>query len=83
MAPVAFLLTGCTAHRAAVIHDYLIRLALCARRDADDIFLEAMLAIGMPKWRAEVMHLAVRSYSDSLLPPTSEGQGHDVFNPRR
>lgn len=76
-APLAFLVAGDRAHRAAVIHDYLIRMALVERRVADDYFLEAMRATGVPEAIAQSMHLAVRSYSESLLPPGREGRGHE------
>lgn len=49
---------------AAVVHDYLYRSeegrARYSRREADAIFLEAMLASGTPLLRARIMWLAVR-----------------------
>lgn len=64
--PFVYALAGDTAHRPAVLHDYLCRAALVPRRQADDLFHEAMLAVGIQQWRADLMHLAVRSYSESL-----------------
>lgn len=65
--PMAYWLAGSTAHRPAVLHDFLVGSPLVSRRQADDIFLEAMLSLGMPRWRARLMHLAVRSYTAALF----------------
>lgn len=64
--PFAYWLAGSTAHRPAVLHDWLVETAPVPRRRADDLFHEAMLSLGMPRWRARLMHLAVRSYTASL-----------------
>lgn len=62
--PFAFWLTGDTAHAAATLHDYLVRMyypqcklswAQCA-----DIFAEAMKDEGVPAWRRIIMAWAVR-----------------------
>lgn len=55
---------------AAVIHDYLYDIgqlgftpeceAWMSRSDADRIFLDIMLEMGMPKWRAYLAYSAVR-----------------------
>jgi hypothetical protein len=45
----------------AVIHDYLYRTQTCDRATADLVFYEAMLAIGVPKWKAWTMYRAVQS----------------------
>lgn len=74
--PIAYRIAGNRAHRAAVLHDWLISEQIVPRREADDLFLEAMLATGVPGDIARLMHLAVRSYGDSLEPPGPEGQGH-------
>ena len=78
-APLVFMVAGCRAHRASVIHDYLLRLALCGRRQADDIYREAMAATGIPAAIADMIHIAVRSYSDTLYPPGNEGKGHELI----
>lgn len=47
-------------HRApAVVHDYLVRKEGFDRRVADRIFLEAMEATGVAKWRRYQMYWAV------------------------
>lgn len=75
--PIAYAIAGNRAHRAATLHDYLIREKVVPRKRADDIFYEAMLATGVEPFAARAMHLAVRSYTDSLEPPGDEGRGHE------
>lgn len=57
--PVAFWLTGDTAHAAAVIHDWLYTTGLLPKATADSVFYEAMRASGIPFWRAKVMYWGV------------------------
>lgn len=64
--PIGHAIAGCRGHRAAVLHDYLCRTAIVPRKEADDLFWEALIATGTPGWIAAIMHLAVRSYSESL-----------------
>ena len=45
--------------KAAVIHDYLYQTQSRTRKEADDIFLEAMLISGTREWKARIMYLAV------------------------
>lgn len=63
-APLAFWLTGDTAHASAVVHDYLCRVWYPACRIswavAADVFGEAMRAEGVPAWRRALMRWAVR-----------------------
>ena len=59
--PIAFWLTGDTAHEAAAVHDYLYQThRYGTRRQADEIFLEAMEAMGMPIWQRRLMYRMVR-----------------------
>lgn len=55
-------LFGNTAHKAAVIHDWLI-MENYPRESADGEFLSAMAASGVPPWRRWPMYAAVRLYS--------------------
>jgi len=64
--PLAYLLTGGTAHRAAVLHDWLIRDKVVPREQADDLFLEAMESVGVPNWRAMLMYQAVRGETENI-----------------
>ena len=58
--PLAYLLAGDTAHEAAVIHDWIYQTHIYPKEMADRIFLEAMGAMGVPRWRREIMYLAVK-----------------------
>jgi hypothetical protein len=51
---------------AAVLHDFLYGLnnGMFTRAVADGVFYEAMRVLGVPKWRAVVMFLAVRFAND-------------------
>ena len=59
--PVVYLLTGATGNEAAVIHDFLYTSQPCTRKQADDVFHEALLATGVPAWRAWLMWCGVRA----------------------
>jgi len=60
--PVAFWLTGDTAHDAAVVHDYLYTTGQVDRATADAVLLEAMALSGIPAWRRYAMYWAVRAF---------------------
>lgn len=61
--PIAFWLTGDTAHEASVIHDYMYQVHnIGTRLQADNVFLEAMEAMGIPAWRRQIMYRAVRLF---------------------
>ncbi|HWT40132.1 MAG TPA: DUF1353 domain-containing protein [Dongiaceae bacterium] len=65
--------------QAAITHDYLcetgrmvisgVPTTLQTRAEADKIFKEAMLALGVPTWKKNVMYLAVRTFSKLLRHP--------------
>lgn len=58
--PLAFLLTGDSAHEAAVIHDYLYQKKTVTRELADKVFLEAAQVSGEPGWKSWLMWAGVR-----------------------
>lgn len=58
--PLAFLLTGDSAHEAAVVHDWLYRENTVTRELADKIFQEAAHVSGEPGWKAWLMWVGVR-----------------------
>lgn len=60
--PFVYVLTGGTAKKAAVVHDYLYREQCCTRREADAVFSEAMKASGQPWWRRTLMWAGVRLF---------------------
>jgi hypothetical protein len=47
---------------AAVVHDYLYQSAKVSRKEADDIFLELMARLGVPRWKRYTMYWAVRGF---------------------
>lgn len=58
---------GFIGHRAATIHDYLVRnWTLEKRRTADTIFYEALLTSGVESDVAYLMYSAVDIYTDQL-----------------
>jgi hypothetical protein len=59
-APFAYLLAGGIGHAAAVIHDWLYCCHRLTRARADAVFYEALLALGVPRWRAWLMWAGVR-----------------------
>jgi hypothetical protein len=61
--PFVFLVFGNTAHRSAVIHDYLYARGVNLenkRAWCDKVFYTAMELDGLPKWRRLMMYLGVR-----------------------
>ena len=58
--PLAFLLTGDTAHEAAVVHDWLYTTGIYSRSTSDAIFREAMKAMGEPVVKNWLMWAGVR-----------------------
>jgi hypothetical protein len=59
--PVAYWLAGNTAHKSAVVHDYLYAVK-APRGLADRVFKAAMVAEGVPAWRRALMYSAVRAF---------------------
>lgn len=51
-----------TYGKAGVVHDYLYRNGLRTRKEADDIFYEAMQVLGVPFWKRKLMYFAVRIF---------------------
>lgn len=57
--PLAYLVAGGMADKAAVVHDFLYENAIGTKEQADLIFLEAMKASGVSAWRRRLMYWAV------------------------
>lgn len=68
--PLAYLLAGDTAHRSAVLHDYLYATQV-GKKYADKIFLAAMKAEGISSWRRYLMYGAVKFFGSAAY--TSHG----------
>ena len=49
-------------NKAAVIHDHLYHTGEVDRKTADRIFLEALLVLGIPRWKAYLFYGAVRLF---------------------
>lgn len=60
--PLAYWLTGNTAHEAAVIHDFLYQSHLVTRKMADSVLFEAMGVTDIPLWRRRLIYGAVRGF---------------------
>lgn len=60
--PIAYWLTGDTAHAPAVVHDHLYSTGDLPRETADAVLLEAMASAGVPRWRRYAMYWAVRAF---------------------
>lgn len=58
--PLAYLFTGGKASAAAVVHDWLYSTHTTSRKEADDIFFEAILAVGHSRFTAWLMWSGVR-----------------------
>lgn len=48
--------------KAAVVHDYLYWVKLKTRKEADDIFREAMVILGVSRMKVFLMYWAVRLF---------------------
>lgn len=59
--PVVYLMVGGRGDEAAVIHDFLYTEQPCTRKQADEVFYEALLTMGVPRWQAWMMWCGVRA----------------------
>lgn len=48
--------------KAAVLHDYLLDYAIGDKAWADSVFLEGMLVLGCPMWKARLFYRFVRLF---------------------
>lgn len=58
--PIIFDLVGAYGHAAAVLHDYCYRTGLLSRKDADEVFYNALRSSGIARWRTWIMWAGVR-----------------------
>lgn len=78
--PFVYLAFAGFALRASVLHDWLCRLGH-DRQDADNLFEEAMrLSPCIGGWRASLMAMGVRLYSDALRKKQSQPWRDDEYN---
>ncbi len=69
--PGAYWVAGGKANKEAVVHDFLYRSKLCTRKEADDVFLEAMELNGQSWWRRRLMWAGVRLFGWTAYPKES------------
>lgn len=81
--PLAFLLTGGTADRPAIIHDFLYRKGVEDRATCDAVFYEAMEATGVPRWRRALMWAGVRVGGRSAHKQTAPEKTVPVAEPAK
>ena len=58
--PFIYLLLNGISDLPGVLHDFLYSTGLVAREVADAILREACLAIGVPRWKANLIYAGVR-----------------------
>ena len=63
--PFIYDLVGRRGDKAATIHDYLYSNPICDRKTADQIFKEALIVEGVPKYMVWIMYLGVRIFGKS------------------
>jgi len=60
---LALLITPFGKHtKGAVLHDFIYQTHIKTRKEADEIFKEAMMVAGTPGWKAQLMYLGVRAF---------------------
>lgn len=64
-APLTYWLFGGIGDEAAVVHDFAYEKGIVPRDVADDLYLEALEACGVPAWRRRAMWAAVRTFGAS------------------
>lgn len=47
---------------AAAIHDFLYKTGLLSKAEADMVFYDLMLRLGVPRWKARLMYWSVRLF---------------------
>jgi hypothetical protein len=58
--PLIFDLLGDITYEPYVIHDMLYTTHYLTRLEADRVLQEALLAVGVPKWKASLIYFGVR-----------------------
>lgn len=77
--PIAYWLFGDTAHKSAVIHDWLYHHhEVCDEKTANRVFSEAMQAEGIPVWRRYAMYLGVAIGGKSSWEDDGGQSGHSI-----
>ena len=69
-APFIFDMLGDIAQAASTLHDWLYVIGTFSRKQADQIFKEAVLTSGVPVWKAWLMYAAVRVFGNGYYLPS-------------
>jgi hypothetical protein len=81
--PILYDLLGDTAHKAAVIHDWLFHNhSVCDEQTANDVFKEACIVEGIPEWRLVSLWLGVTIGGESGWEEDKKGNGHTIVDGR-
>lgn len=59
--------------KAAVVHDYLYSTHLVSKAIADKVFLEGMLVLEVPPWKARLMYQAVHVFGGGPFDRSYQG----------
>jgi len=81
--PLLYLLFGDTAHKSAVIHDWLYHHhEICNEQTANKVFFEAMKVEGIPAWRRFGLYLGVKLGGKSSWEEDGGKKGHTIIDGR-
>lgn len=81
--PLAYWLLGDTAHKAAVVHDWLYHHhEVCDEQTANRVFLEACATERIPFWRRGLLYLGVMLGGRSSWAEDGKSDGHRLVNGR-
>ena len=50
---------------ASVLHDFLYRNHIKTKQESDNIMLEAMIVMDVPRWQRNLIHWSVRTFGNS------------------
>jgi hypothetical protein len=79
--PVLYWMLGDTAHKSAVLHDWLYHHhEVCDEQISNDIFKEACSAEGIAKWRLLLLWIGVTIGGESSWEEDGASNGHSIVN---
>lgn len=81
--PFAYWLFGDSAHAASALHDWLYHHhEVCSEQTANEVFLEACIVTGIPKWRRACLYMGVAVGGKSSWEADGSGDGHSIVDGR-
>ena len=79
--PIIYEALGDTAHKAAVLHDWLYHHhEVCGEQSANNVFREACEVEGIPKWRFFCLWAGVSVGGKSSWSADGHNAGHNIVN---